>query len=186
MKTEVGAAGRTSTPPAPRRPVPRPMPVRDASYGNLSLEQLRAYRTALGAEESRVSYWRRILQARLDVVRAGAHGALDTDRLRPVLTDARVSRGRRALVEVLDVDDSPPLPRLSELWDRRVEPDDAAGQQQLEGDLARAEQQLSAYRAGLHSRIAAATGELIARYRDQPDLCLAALPVPPVRHRLPA
>jgi len=103
-----------------------------------------------------------------------------------VLTDARVGSGRRALVEVLDQGDIPPLPRLSELWDRRVAPDDAAGQRLLEGDLRDAEQQLSAYRAALHRRIDATTGELIARYRDQPDLCLTALPLPPVRHRLPA
>jgi hypothetical protein len=28
----------------------------------------------------------------------------------------------------------------------------------------------------LHRRIADATGELIARYREQPELCLAVLP----------
>jgi hypothetical protein len=182
-----GAAGRQAASPLPaRRRQPRPLPVRDLAYAHLSLPALRGYRTALGTEESRVSYWRRILQARLDVVRAGAQGSLDSAHLRPVLTDARVGSGRRALVEVLDQGDIPPLPRLSELWDRRVAPDDAAGQRLLEGDLRDAEQQLSAYRAALHRRIDATTGELIARYRDQPDLCLTALPLPPVRHRLPA
>ena len=36
--------------------------------------------------------------------------------------------------------------------------------------------QLSAYRTALHKRLAGATGELIARYREQPTLCLTALP----------
>jgi len=103
-----GAAGRQAASPLPaRRRQPRPLPVRDLAYAHLSLPGLRGYRTALGTEESRVSYWRRILQARLDVVRAGAQGSLDSAHLRPVLTDARVGSGRRALVEVLDQGDIP-------------------------------------------------------------------------------
>jgi hypothetical protein len=46
----------------------------------------------------------------------------------------------------------------------------------LAHDLSKAEAQLSAYRTALHKRLAAATGELIARYREQPTLCLSALP----------
>ena len=44
--------------------------------------------------------------------------------------------------------------------------------------LADAEHQLSAYRRGLHERLDAATGELIARYREEPALALRALPLP--------
>ena len=57
-------------PPAPRSPAarrkgePRPVPTRDDAYGHLTLDELRAYRKALTDEEGRVSYWRRILQAR--------------------------------------------------------------------------------------------------------------------------
>ena len=168
-------------PPAPRRKgEARPAPVRDRAYAHLSIEALRAYRRALADEEGKVSYWRRILQARLDVVLAGSRD-LDTARLRPVLTTARVGAGRQALVDVMPVDDIPPLPQLGELWDRRVEPDDEAGQLALEQDLRAAEVELSAYRTDLHRRIAEATGQLIARYRDHPELCLTALPIDPHR-----
>jgi len=177
-------------PPAPRTSAtrrkgePRPVPTRDDAYDHLSLEGLRAYRKALTDEEGRVSYWRRILQARLDVVRAGATGReLDTARLRPVLTTERVGAGRQALVEVLPAHDIPPLPSLAELWERRVDAGDPIAQGLLEQDLIAAEVELSAYRSALHGRITDATGELIARYREQPGLCLSALPGDPARSR---
>jgi hypothetical protein len=78
---------------------------------------------------------------------------------------------------VLALDDVPPLPSLGELWDRQVAPSDAAGTAALDKDLRLAEAQLSAYRSALHRRIGEATGELIARYREQPELCLSALPL---------
>jgi hypothetical protein len=154
-------------------------PTRSDDYAHLSLEALRDYRRALADEESKVSYWRRILQARLDVVQAGGRGRLDQEHLRPVLTSARIGAGRQALVAVLPVDDIPPLPSLAELWDRTVESGDAEGQATLEHDLREAERSLSDYRKALHGRIADATAELIARYREQPSLCLSALPTQP-------
>ena len=161
---------------------PRPLPVRDERYDHLALDALREYRAALQSEESRVSYWRRIIQARLDGVRGGGSETPGDDaQLRPVLEDAHVGRGRTALVEVLQSDDIPPLPSLAEVWDRRVSPSDVLGTARLEADLDDAEQRLSAYRSALHRRLAGATGELIARYREQPALCLVALPLPPAR-----
>ena len=157
------------------------MPTRNTLFSHLDLDGLRSYRSALSDEESKVSYWRRILQARLDVLVAGSGRELDTDRLRPVLTSERVGAGRQALVQILPVDDIPPLPSLDELWERRVDPSDLAAQALLEGDLRAAEVELSKYRSVLHRRIAEATGELIARYRDEPSLCLSALPSRPVR-----
>ena len=178
-----GALGLAPAPvPEPRKGAARPAPVRDPDYAHLTIEALREYRSALSAEEGKVSYWRRILQARLDVVQAGAADKdLDHETLRPVLTSERVGAGRQALVQVLGFDDIPPLPRLDELWERRVESDDVEGRQELEHDLRLAEGELSAYRHALHRRIGAATGELIARYREQPSLCLTALPLPPPR-----
>lgn len=171
-------SGRSVRAPKP----PRPVPERDEQYDHLDLDALRHYRAALQAEESKVSYWRRIIQARLDSIREGDGTAAPEDaHLRPVLEDARVRQGRNALVEVLQSDDIPPLPSLAELWDRLVPLGDAVGTAQLEADLHAAEQQLSAYRAALHRRLSAATGELIARYREHPALCLVALPLPPER-----
>lgn len=186
LETSVAVRDRTSsrTSGTRTRPGPLPVPVVRTEYAHLGLDALRAYRTALQAEEGNVSYWRRIIQARLDVVRegrtAGGTAALSAEHLRPVLDSARVGAGRTALVQVLPVDDIPPLPDLAELWERRVTDDDVDGLSALEGDLARAERELSAYRTALHGRLGDATGELIARYRAQPGLCLTALPAPAV------
>src|SRR6058998_1260493 len=108
-----------------RKPQVRPEPRRSEQHAHLSLDGLREYRTALTAEESNVSYWRRIIQARLDVVRAGSD--LLAENLKPVLTDERVGAGRRALVDVLATNDIPPLPDLASLWERQVDPADADG-----------------------------------------------------------
>lgn len=186
----LGAIGFAEVPdvarPRSRKSTPRPVPQRDEAYAHLTLDGLRAYRKALADEEGKVSYWRRILQARLDVLRAGMEGGtardIDTDALRPVLTDARIGAGRRALVEILPVDDIPALPQIERLWERRVDPGDTEAARGLQDDLAQAERQLSDYRAALHGRIGDATGELIARYREQPSLCLSALPLAQVRH----
>lgn len=177
----LGLAERAT--PERRKGAARPVPTRSADYAHLSIDALREYRRALTAEEGKVSYWRRILQARLDVVVAGAPNgkALDAEHLRPVLTSERVGAGRQALIEVLPVDDIPPLPSLGELWDREVDAEDAEGQQAFQEELRLAEAQLSAYRNALHRRISDATGELIARYREQPTLCLTALPLEPRR-----
>ncbi len=170
--------------PAPRKIAVRPTPMRSDQHAHLSLDGLRDYRKALTAEESNVSYWRRIIQARLDVVRAGSD--LVSTNLRPVLTDARVGAGRSALVEIVPMDDVPPLPDLAGLWERQVDPTDAVSIARLEEDLDAAERQLSEYRSELHTRLGAATSELIARYRDEPGLCLTALPVQPSKRSVPA
>jgi ABC-type transporter Mla subunit MlaD len=157
----------------------RSVPERSPDFAHLSLGGLRTYRHTLSAEESRVSYWRRIVQARLDMVRAADSGTAATvDNLRDVFAEARVDSGRTALMRVVPLadDDIPPLPDLAEIWARQPRPGDDAYNHRLAHDLTRAEAQLSAYRTALHKRLAAATGELIARYREQPDLCLSALP----------
>ncbi len=158
----------------------RKPPERSPEFAHLPLDGLRTYRLALTKEEGRVSYWRRIIQARLDLVRAAETGAVGTgERLRDVFTDGRVDSGRRALMTVIPVEDIPPLPDLAELWTREPMPGADADNAQLAEDLSRAEAQLSAYRTALHRRLAAATGELIARYREEPTLCLTALPLAP-------
>lgn len=155
----------------------RATPERSPEFAHLSLEGLRAYRQALTTEEGRVSYWRRIIQARLDLVRVTEAGTIATaDNLRGVFTEARVDSGRNALLRVVPIDDMPPLPDLVELWARVPAVGEVAQNKRLAHDLSKAEAQLSAYRTALHKRIAAATGELIARYREQPSLCLVALP----------
>ena len=155
------------------------VPERSAEFAHLPLMALRQYRKALTQEENRVSYWRRILQARLDVVRTLDPSAVpDVAALAPVLGSERVGAARQALLDVVPVDDIPPLPHLEALWDRDPRAGDDTWNASLVTDLEKAEAQLSAYRAALHRRLGSATNELIARYRDEPSLCLSALPLP--------
>src|SRR5688500_18951022 len=79
----------------------RPVPERSAEFAGLTLEGLREYRKTLTTQEAKVSYWRRIIQARLDTVRAGSLSGTDGAYLRPVLTDSRVAGSRKALLDVL-------------------------------------------------------------------------------------
>ena len=154
----------------------RRTPERSTDFDHLSIGDLRNYRTALAEEENRVSYWRRIIQARLDVVRAGETGGARVDNLRNVLADAQLTSSRRALVTIMPIEDVPPLPDLAELWEREPRAADHAHNEILARDLSNAEAQLSAYRNALHRRITGSTDELIARYREDPGLCLLALP----------
>jgi hypothetical protein len=155
----------------------RAVPERSPDFAHLSLDGLRAYRRTLTDEEGRVSYWRRIIQARLDLVRAAEGGTIATvDNLRGVFAEARVDSGRKALMTLVPSDDIPPLPDLAEVWARQPRTGAVEYNRSLAHELSKAEAQLSAYRTALHKRLASATGELIARYREQPDLCLTALP----------
>jgi hypothetical protein len=158
-----------------------PPPERDAAYDGLSLTDLRALRAELGSEETRVSYWRRVIQARLDVVRLHQPDADPVADLTRVLTDATSSVRRLAHIDVQPIDDILPLPDLAEIWSRQVDPDDIPSLSRLEADLAKAERELSTYRRELHRRIDLVTDELIARYREQPLLALQILPSDPLR-----
>ena len=165
----------TETVPARRRARDRQPPRRSAEFGHLTLEEVREYRQQLTTEETRVSYWRRIVQGRLDLLRAGEEGlAADIERLGKVLTDAPSVSRRRVLVEVVPFDDIPPLPDLDAVWHRVVS--DPAQSDHAIGALEAAEHELSTYRNALHRRIQTATDELVARYREQPHLCLTLLP----------
>ncbi len=163
-----GAAASGRRPASARRPA-----VRVDHLVHLDLDALRDYRQGLITEESRVSYWRRILQARLDALGPDPDAA--SRKLRSVLTSHQESSRRLAVLPVHDAAELPPLPDLSALWETvDVEDDDPA----TLARLATAEAELSAYRRSLHERLDDATSELIARYRDEPALALRALPLP--------
>ena len=79
------------------KPAPRPQPQRSAEFAHLTLEALRAHRRSLSDEEARVSYWRRLVQARLDLLREAARsGSADgrVESLRATLTEVRPLGGR--------------------------------------------------------------------------------------------
>jgi len=132
-------------------------------------------RHSLTDQETRVSYWRRILQARIDLLKAGDdHGVVRN--LSHVLTDEPSAHRRLAHVTVDPVDDVLPLPDLAQLWSRVPNPTDPASVAALVADLRVAEEQISALRSELFLSIDAVTAELIARFHDNPSLALVALP----------
>ena len=80
----------------------REVPQRSADFSHLTLDGLRTYRRAVSAEEGRVSYWRRLIQARLDVVSDVDQVTDPTshERFRTVFAESR-SASRQALVNVV-------------------------------------------------------------------------------------
>lgn len=148
---------------------------------HLSLDTLRAYREQLLVEESTVSYWRRLVQARLDLMLAerlpnepDADGGL-LAHLCEVLTDHTTVARRQALLRVVPRDEAP-LPDLVELWHAGLAVGGADTELRVLRRLADAERALSTYRKALHRRLDAATTELVSRYAEDPSRCLTALP----------
>lgn len=175
--TSTGRASTTSK--VVRR---RAEPARVSSLAHLSLAELRAYREELTTEETRVSYWRRILQARHDLIVDNADPS-GRERLREVLADHEQKSRRLAVQTLHDPNMSPPLPELAELWDTHTEklasgeaPDD-----DLIARLEAAEAKLSAYRRSLHEHLDEVTADLVARYREHPALALVALNLGPTK-----
>jgi hypothetical protein len=157
----------------------------------LGLDQLRRYRRRLAGEEDRVSYWRRVLHARIDVLRAeGRHERpLSLEELVRALGDTGAGSSRRALVTVRAAESLPQLPVLKEIWVTDVDPTDPSAVAAALDRLGGAEEQLTAYRRALHARIDHATTELIERYRIDPLSALTALPQatrPPRRALVPS
>lgn len=152
-----------------------PPPELDPDLARFSLAELRAQRSELTDYETRVSYWRRIIQARLDLLREGRQPE-DLDRLAEALADAP-SRGHRMVnLAILPSDQVPPLPGLAELWQRT--PAAGAETEAYLVELSEVEGKLSDHRRHLHHRIDAIHHELIARYRQEPALALDLLPAP--------
>jgi len=161
-----GASARRAAGRHPAQPAPE--------LAALTLDELRGYRQELLTEEARVSYWRRLLRARLD---ASTSDACTLDRMRTVLNAHRSASQRLAVTAAGPAAEPPPLPDLAVLWEAgRLDCPDTVAR------LARAERELSDYRTCLHERIDAATGELIVRYQAEPALALRALPRPRPNH----
>jgi hypothetical protein len=164
------------SPAVRRRTITDPEP--SPHLNDLSLEELRAYRERLSGEEERVSYWRRLLHARIDLLEAESHtaGDLSFEDLVRVLGETGSGQTRHALLHVRPADPLPQLPELASMWVAEVDPHDVSAVADALTRLHAAEEQLTGYRRALHLRIDEATGELIVRYRDNPTSALVALP----------
>lgn len=149
---------------------PAPEPAEE--FANYTLGELRALRTELTDYETRVSYWRRLVQARIDLTRGGQQPE-NLNRFAAALADAP-SRGRRiANLDLFPPDTTPPLPELDALWRQTPAPGQIDDYLEKLGTI---EADLSAHRRALFDRIDALHNELIARYRQDPRLALTALP----------
>jgi hypothetical protein len=125
-------------------------------------------RSSLQAEERRVSYWRRLVQGRLDLITAGPAGRprpLDSLAGHLGRTPAAATRSP-ASAELLERLGSDPLRDAEQLWHRPVPWDDEDGLASMASRLSGLETELSAFRRLLHERIDACTDELVARYQQ--------------------
>ena len=146
----------------------------------VSLQELRVYRRGLAEEEEKISYWRRLVHARIDVLEAGSRyeRPLTLEELIRVLGDTGTGRARRALAHVRVADALPEIPVLHDMWATEVDLDNTAKLAEAITGLRSAEHQLTDYRRALHERLDAATAELIVRYKAVPERALAAFAAP--------
>ena len=150
------------------------------TWADLTLPDLRTYRRGLSDEEEKISYWRRLVHARIDVLEAESlhERPLRLEELIRVLGDTGTGRARTALVKVRVAADLPELPVLADMWVTELDPDDPAAIAEAISRLRAAEKTLTEYRRALHLRLDASTLELIARYRAKPSSALAAFAAP--------
>jgi hypothetical protein len=150
------------------------------AWEELPLPELRLYRRRLSEEEEKISYWRRLVHARIDVLEAEAHHErpLRLDELIRVLGDTGTGRTRTALVSVRAAEDLPELPVLHDMWVTELDPNDHAAVTEAIARLRSAEAQLTEYRHALHVRLDQATAELISRYKEDPRAALIAFSTP--------
>ncbi|MEO7981105.1 MAG: hypothetical protein ABI807_09475 [Sporichthyaceae bacterium] len=151
------------------------MPERSPELAHMTLTRLRTYRRTLLDEELRASYWRRLIQARRDLLRADNRPG-DRPALLESLTEQRGTKGRQVILTLHPDAGMPILPHLPDLWASGVDEGTDQSRAELFTRLASAESVLSSYREALHRRLDRATADLVARYHDDPAQCLVALP----------
>jgi hypothetical protein len=151
--------------------------------GSLPLAELRRYRTLLREEEDRVSYRRRVLFGRADLLqkvldnpqRKDQSWLLNARELANALRDRHTGPQRAALVRLRHTEEFTRLPDPDGVWSRDPDledPDDVRAV--LAGTQAVAER-ISRYRSQLHERMDAVTAELIARYKADRSAVLRIL-----------
>lgn len=139
----------------------------------LTLHDLRDYREMLTHEEERVSYWRRLVQGRIDILEMASKTLepLTPKMLLRALSETGTGARRGALLRVNPADTLPDLPHLDGLWAQPVDPRDPEKAAKAIEAMNEAERSLSDYRRMVHNRLDAATSELITRYKADPTLC---------------
>ncbi|HQR80109.1 MAG TPA: hypothetical protein PLT68_07810 [Actinomycetota bacterium] len=145
-----------------------------ALLSDLALDDLRILRHHLTDEEGRVSYWRRLFQARLDMIRRGDD--VDTEDVRLILQDASDAPRRWQALGLHPADIDTYMPEARALWSRVVDLNDEQQRRTYADMLESMVSSLTRNRQALHDQIDTVTQELITRYRTNPALALTALP----------
>lgn len=147
------------------------------SLAVLALADLRDFRNRWIEEEEKVSYWRRLVQGRLNLIKSEKEdGVVPIANLIRSLGSTASPQRRQQLLNVDAQDELPQLPGLDDLWTSAINLADEEGTRLLIDELRRVERELSDYRRLLHERIDAATAELISRYKADPMLSLELFP----------
>ena len=136
------------------------------------LDDLRTLRESLREEEQRVSYWRQLVQGRLDLVRTALEGGHPSADDLASLAAARPRDGarRRSPAAPSQARGGLGRPRAGRegRGDAPIAWDDPPALHRLERGLVEAEVKLSAYRRALHERIDACTAQLVDHYQRDP------------------
>lgn len=144
----------------------------------LPIEEVRASRVEFMAEETGLSYLRRLVQGPLDIVRreqqlraegSASDAATLVEDLPGLLADGTRSAGSGRLPQELEPSqiDAELESELSAITDRLLAVDDLSDDElaSVAGDLTAFERQVSDRRNELHTRIDALQGELTRRYQ---------------------
>lgn len=142
----------------------------------LPLDELRAHRARLLAEEDAVSYVRRLVQARLDLVEAEVRRrrlndeAVTPEALPGILASRLTGGPARPPRPAVDASEHPLAVEFDELCARlgAADPMSLTDSQlgTLRDELRRFEHERSAQRSALFQRIDALSAELVHRYRE--------------------
>src|SRR6266704_2064437 len=141
------------------------------------LAGLRALRKALREEERQMSYWRPLVQGRLDLAQAALAGDQPSvEKLTATASGQRqdprrsgAPRRSPGFVKFVSGIQDRRLASLAAAWDTPIPWDDKDRLREVEATLAEIEGELSKRRRGLHERIDACTTELVDRYRRDPE-----------------
>ncbi|MGW4087568.1 RsiG family protein [Streptomyces sp. NPDC004822] len=161
--------------PGPHAPLPPEPPEQDLTV--LSLPELRTLRRDAQSDEADLSYVRRLLQGRIDILRAElarrspAGAAAVVDRLPEILTDAPARHRSSARHVTLGTPQSEESRRLASEMLAEVELSDLQARTDVEltaamGRLVRYEQQVSRRRQRLQRTADECGAEITRRYRD--------------------
>ena len=150
--------------------------MKDEDFASMPLDELRAERDSLRAEEDAVSFVRRLAQGRVDLVAAvRAHRESDgtgsvADIIRSGVGSAPSTGSSRPPRDTEVAADHPLMEEFESLSDRlgfdEMVELDLEALTELGRGLADFEGQMSARRRELFDRIDALTAELVRRYRD--------------------